>query len=105
MFPAIFAQYRYHLADPPKPMASLVRREFALQPRRAHFTVTQLPQLPDPNTPDNRIASNDFKIGPLTSAKRSSRQTSSAHQLAPASSNLLRRLAWPPRNPCVSENG
>lgn len=105
MFPAIFAQYRYHLADPPKPMTPLVRRELASQPKRAHFTATQLPQLPNPNTHDNRIASNDFKIGTFTSARRSSRQRSSAHQLAPASSNLLRRLAWPPRYPCVSENG
>lgn len=102
MSPAIFAQYRYHLADPPKPKTSLVRRGLTSRP---HFMGTQLPQLPNPNTPDNRIASNDFEIGPLTSAKQSSRQMSSAHQLAPASSNLLRRLAWPPRYPCVSENG
>ena len=104
---AIFAQHRYNLADPPQPMQSLPRRDLSSEPTHLNPNITNLrsPQLPDPDTLDNRIVSNSFGISPLVSVKQGSRQRSSGNQLTPRSSTLLKRIAWPRKSPCVSENG
>ena len=101
----MFAQQRYDLANPPKPAGSLLRRTLGSQPSRPSLTIGQLPQLPNPNTPNNDIVSNDFMIGPVASVPRESPHTSSGHQLTPGSSSLLKRVAWPSRFSCTSENG
>ena len=104
---AIFAQHRYNLADPPKPMLPLPRRDLSSHPTDLILKLGNLnsPELPDPDTRDNYIVSNSFGISPLVSVKQESRQRSSGNQLTLRSSTLLKRMAWPRRSPCVSENG
>ena len=104
---AIFGQHRYNLADPPEPMLSLPRRDPSSQPTHLKVALPDLrsPYLPDPDTRDNYIVSNIFGFSPPRSVKRRIRQKSLGNQLTPRSSTLLKRMAWPSRSPCVSENG
>ncbi|KAF6234441.1 hypothetical protein HO173_007474 [Letharia columbiana] len=92
---AILIQQRYNLADPPKPRKSVFQRNLGSQANGWNDTFERLPQLPNPNTPDNHIVSNDFGIGPVAS---------SSHQLIPGSSSLSKRVVWPPKFPCTAEN-
>ncbi len=101
---AIFAQQRYNLLDPPKPSKSFPRRNLSLH-RRGRSEVWNYPELPDPDTPDNRIASNDFGIGPIAPMTQNSSEVSSSRQLVPGSSSLLKRMAWRPEFRCTPENG
>lgn len=94
---AILAQQRYNLADPPKPWRSFSRRNFGSQANSRKDAIRHLPQLPNPNTTDNRIISNDFGIGPVASVVLDRPKS--------GSTSLLKRVAWPPTFSCTPENG
>ena len=64
-----------------------------------------IPQLPDPDTPDNHIVLNNFRIGPVVSVPQDSRKRSSSDQFIPGSSSLSKRVAWPAGFSCTAKNG
>ena len=110
MFSAIFAQQRFNLTRPPLPLEGVPRdlgtRSISYQSRPLDlpFSPALKARLPNPDTPDNHIIFNDFGIGPIAPITRNSSEVSSRH-LVPGSSNLLKRVAWPPEFRCTPENG
>ena len=106
IFSAIFAQQQFQLNSPPMPMTSaaddLVARPISKVVRRSDFSWRH-PQIPNPDTPDNHIFSNDYGIGPIAPATPPA--VSASHQLVPGSISLLKRVAWPANFSCTPENG
>lgn len=102
---AIFAQQRYNLADPPKSWRTLPQRNLVLRASGRNNVPQRLPQLPNPDTPDNHIVSNDFGIGPIAPIMQKKPGISSSRQLVPGSSSLLKGVTWPPQLPCTPRNG
>ena len=102
MFSAIFAQQQFNLSSPPLPETpaanDLLPRPISQAVRRSDYSWRH-PQLPNPDTPDNHIFSNDYGINPIAPAVSASRQ------LVPGSISLLKRVAWPADFSCTRENG
>lgn len=109
MFLAILIQQQYNLTDPPLPSEyvadGLRPRSMSYHSRRGSQP-PRGPQIPNPDTPDNQIVSNDFGIGPVVPIMQNNIEVSSSRQLVvPGSSSLSKRVAWPPKFRCTPENG
>ena len=106
IFSAIFAQQQFKLNSPPLPETpaadDLVARPISQVVRRSGIS-WRYPQLPNPDTPDNHIYSNDYGIGPI--APTAAPAVSASRQLVPGSVSLLKRVAWPANFSCTPENG
>ncbi|CAD6569844.1 MAG: hypothetical protein ASARMPREDX12_003100 [Alectoria sarmentosa] len=102
---AIFVQQRYNLADPPKPLESLPRQNLGSRAKVRDFNLFRPAQLPNPDTHDNHIISNDFGIGPTTPIIPKTPESTSSRQPVPGSTSPLKRVAWPLQFPCTLGTG
>ena len=102
---AILVQQHYNLADSPKPVSRRLGRDLLSIAVGADDSWMRLPQLPDPDTPDNRIASNDFGLSPVALVAEDSDEWSFSHQLPQGSSSLSKRVEWPVTFSCTAGNG
>lgn len=55
--------------------------------------------MPDPDTPDNRIISNDYGFDPVAAIVHNSTTVSPRRQPAVGTSDLLKRVVYPPVPP------